>query len=66
MINKSVNNGVDELLDQVPRLGLDIKPEQLKRRVISRQSLEVAREKTLLLQLLLSICNLKIDSEITR
>jgi len=30
MVNQSVNNGVNELLDQVSRLGLDIKPEQLK------------------------------------
>ena len=56
--DKSVNDWVDQLLDQVPSLRLNIEPEQLKRGVFSRETLKVRRNEATILKLLLPLIDL--------
>ena len=53
--HKPIDYRVDQLLDQMPSLGLNVEPEQLKRGVFSREALEVRRNQTAIRKVLLPV-----------
>ena len=65
VIHKSVNDWVNQLLDQVSRFRLNVEPQELKRWIVSCETFKVSRNKTFLLELSLPIGKLKICKEYT-
>ena len=55
VVDQAINDRVNQLLYQMPGLGLDIEPQKFERWVVSGQAFEVARDKTLVLKLFLPI-----------
>ena len=49
VVDQAINDRVNQLLYQMPGLGLDIEPQKFERGVVSGQAFEVARDKTLIL-----------------
>ena len=54
-----IDDGIYQCLDQVPRLRLNVKPEQFERGILCRQTLEVRRDQSTVLEVFLPAVDLK-------
>ncbi len=64
MVYKSVNDWINEFLNQVSCLGLNVEPEQFEGGIVCGQAFKVSRNEALALQVLLALLHLKIAATI--